>query len=335
LLDVILLAPIFVPEYLTVNRVVTQGLAYPCFLFIVAFLIHYLFLNHKRAIGWLLFTVFVGMLIRTQFFFVIPVLLLVFGYQWYCRKNRKIQVISVILVLMIPILVSLLQKTFNYLVHDKYVNISSTGAQVIIMPFYVSDAEDYKLYKDPKTQAYFKLMYKTATERELLDDFYKPLNDNVFHHFDYNFAHISYSLFSEEGRKFLNPDNPNSLDALIANDKFLMNMWLPLLFDNFWKCLDLFYKNLEHAFGGFYMIWLCVLLLFGSLYYWMKYKEKLAMLSFIFMILIFSNIVLICIVQHSIGRYMMYHQWMLPVLFILLLNEMNKRMKSNSDSKIS
>ncbi len=330
LLDVILLAPIFISEYLVVNRIVTQGLAYPCFLIISTFLIQYLFLKNNKAIVWLLIAVFIGALIRTQFFFSIPVLILVFGYQWYTTKEKKKLIVPIMVVVLIPLMVSILQKTFNYVIHDRYTNISSTGAQVMVLPFYVSDPEDYQVYDDPETQAYFKHMYEIALERKLLDDFYVPLNDNVFHHFDYNFAHISYGILSEEGRKFLKPFDPGSFDAMIANDKFLMDMWLPLLFDNFWKCLDLFYKNIEHAFGGFYMIWFCALLFIGSLYYWFRYQEKLALLALLMMLLTFSNIMLVCIVQHSIGRYMMYHQWFIPVLFILLLNEISKRLNTIS-----
>ncbi|WP_299443434.1 hypothetical protein [uncultured Aquimarina sp.] len=332
LIDVMLLAPIFIPEYLIVNRIVTQGLAYPCFLIITTFLIQYVFLNSRRTSVWLLLSVFAGLLIRTQFFFIIPVLLLVFGYQWYVTKNFRKFIVLIIALLLMPMTISLAQKTFNYVVHGRYINISSTGLQVMIMPFFVADAEDYKIYDDPKTQEYYKQMYQVAVDRKLLDDFYVPVNDNVFHHFDYNFVNISYGVFSKEGRKFLMPSNPDSHEALIANDKFLMDMWLPLLFDNFWKCLDLFYKNVAHAFGGFYMIWLSLLILIGALFIWKTYNEKLALLAFVLMLLTFSNILLICIVQHSIDRYMIYHQWMIPVLFILLLNEINKRVDNIPES---
>jgi len=325
LMDVIVLAPIFIPEYLTVNRIVTQGLAYPCFLVISAFLIQQIFLKKKKVLIWLLLSLFIGLLIRTQFFFVIPVLFLVFGYQCYVTKSYRKFLIPILFLLCMPMMISLLQKTFNYVVHGTYINISSTGLQVMIMPFFVADSEDYKIYDDPKTQEYYKHMYQVAVDRKLLDDFYVPVNDNVFHHFDYNFVNISYGILSQEGRKFLMPSNPDSHEALIANDRFLMDMWLPLLFDNFWKCLDLFYKNVAHAFGGFYMIWLSLLLLVGSLYVWKMYNEKLGLLAFIFMLFTFSNILLICIVQHSIGRYMIYHQWILPILFILLLNEIINR----------
>ncbi|SEL72252.1 hypothetical protein SAMN04487910_3175 [Aquimarina amphilecti] len=320
LIEVMLLAPVIIPEYLTVNRIVTQGLAYPCFLMISAFLIQYLFLSDKRMITLLFLSVFAGLLIRTQFFFILPILFLILVYRWYISKNFRQYLIPIIFLLLMPILVSVTQKTFHYVVHGKYINISSTGLQVMIMPFFVADEEDYQIYEDSKVQEYYKHMYSIAYERKLLDDFYMPVNDNVFHHFDYNFVNISYGVFSIEGRRFLMPSDPDSLEALIANDVILKRMWLPLLFDNFWKCVDLFYKNVAHAFGGFYMIWLCLLLLISSFYIWIKRKEKLGLLAFVFLLLTFSNVLLICVVQHSIGRYLIYHQWMLPVLFILLLD---------------
>ncbi|MDH7447839.1 hypothetical protein [Aquimarina sp. 2201CG14-23] len=325
LIDIILLAPIFVPEYLIVNRIVTQGLAYSSFLMMIAFLIQYLFTNKKRAIWWLIGSVFIGVLVRTQLMFVIPVLIFVYGYRWFTTKDSKRYVVPIVVILLLPVMVSLIQKTFNYVVHDRYTNISSTGLQVMIMPFFVADAEDYKVYDDRKTQEYYKHMYQVAKERKLLDDFYTPYNDNVFHYFDYNFVKISYGILSVEGRKFLRPSDPDSFEAFIENDKFLMSMWFPLVLDNFWKCIDLFYKNVEHGFGGFYMIWLYIILLIASLYFWKTNKEQLAILAFIFLILTICNILLVCAVQHSISRYMIYHQWMLPVLLVLLFNEIGKR----------
>lgn len=328
-MDVILLAPIVIPEFLTVNRIVTQGLAYPCFLVTTSFLIRFLFGSNKRDIFFLLISIFLMLLIRTQFFFVIPVLLIILLYKWYQTKNFKRYVSVIILLLCLPVFVSLSQKAFNYIVQGKYINISSTGLQIMIMPFFVADESDYKLYEDAKTREYYKKMYAIAYDRKLLDDFYVPLNDNVFHYFDYNFVNISYGVFSIEGRKFLMPSDPDSHDALIANDKMLVSMWFPLFIDNFWKCADLFYKNVEHAFGGFYMIWLSLLVLIGSLYLYCRCKEKLALFAFVCMLLTFSNIFLICVVQHSIPRYLIYHQWMLPVLFILLLDKFIKLKQLN------
>ncbi|KAA1242625.1 glycosyltransferase family 39 protein [Aquimarina sp. RZ0] len=331
LIDVILLAPVLIPEYLVVNRIVTQGLTYPFFLIIISFLLQTVFEKRKFSGWFLLISVFAGILTRTQFLFIVPVILLVLGYQWYLTRNLKKYVPLGIAFIAMPVLVSVIQKTFNYAVHDNYINISSTGLQVMIMPFFVADAEDYLLYKSPKTQAYYKQMYQTAVDRKLLDDFYKPVNDNVFHHFDYNFVNISYGVLSKKGRLFLRPSDPDSIEAMIENDKFLMDMWLPLLLDNFWKCLDLFYKNVEHAFGGFYMIWFYVLVFVFSGYSWRKYDDELALFSLLLMVLTFSNILLVCIVQHSIGRYMIYHQWFLPVLLILLFNRLLLLQKSKTN----
>ncbi len=324
-IDVILVAPIFIPEYLTVNKIVTQGLAYPFFLFVIAFLVQYFFLKQKKYIWFLLTAICLTMLVRTQFLFILPVLLLLMIYQWYSTKNHKRFIVPILVLVLMPFVISGIQKSFNYVVHGKYINISSTGLQVMILPFFVADADDYQIYDDPNTQAYYKHMYQIALDRKLLDDFYVPVNDNVFHHFDYNFVKISYGVLSLEGRKFLMPENPDSHEALIANDQFLMQMWLPLLLDNFWKCVDLFYKNIEHAFGGFYIMWLCILLLIASFYIWKEYKDRLALFSLIVLLLMFSNILLICMVQHSIGRYMIYHQWFIPVLFVILMDCILKR----------
>ncbi|WP_344930105.1 hypothetical protein [Aquimarina addita] len=327
LVDIILLAPILIPEYLIVNRIVTQGLAYPLFLVVIAFFIQGVFKKKKAFFILFILALVTIILVRTQFLFALPVFLLVLGYFWIMTKKHKLFGFLVLAIMIVPLVVSFTQKSFNYLVHDRYVNISSTGLQVMIMPLFVADADDYKLYKDTKTQNYYQYVYQEAVNMQLLDDFYIPSNDNVFHAFDYNYIFISYEILSKKGRVYLFPDDPDSIDSLIKNDKFLMTMWMPLLLDNFWKCVDLYYKNVEHAFGGFYMIWLCLLVLLFSMYIWRKYNNNLALFSCFLMLLTFSNILIICLVQHSIGRYLIYHQWMLPILLVLWFNEQFVKLK--------
>lgn len=327
LIDIILLAPILIPEYLIVNRIVTQGLAYPFFLVVIAFFIQGVFKKKKTSFILFVIALFGTMLVRTQFLFALPIFILVLGYFWFTTRKHKQYAFLILSLMLLPFAVSVVQKTFNYLVHDRFVNISSTGLQAMIMPLFVADAEDYQLYKDSKTRGYYQYVYQEAVNMKLLDDFYVPSNDNVFHAFDYNYIHISYGILAKKGRAYLYPDDPNSIDSLIKNDEFLMTLWMPLLLDNFWKCADLYYKNVEHAFGGFYMIWLCLLLMMISGYIWKKSKNKLALFSCLLMLLTFSNILIICIVQHSIGRYLIYHQWMLPVLLVIWFNEQYVRLK--------
>ncbi|MDY8136427.1 hypothetical protein [Aquimarina sp. 2201CG5-10] len=334
LLDIILLAPLFIPQFLVANRIVSQGLSYPFFLLIIAFFIEGIFEKKRRSFWYMLLALFVGLLVRTQFFFIIPVLMLVLGYFWKVKKGFRLYGRPLLVLIAIPIIASLVDKTFHYAVSDRFVSTAHTGVQMMTMPLFVADPEDYKVYDDLETQEYFKYVYKTAVDKKITDDYYVPaFGDNVYQYFHYNYVNISYVVLSKEGRQFLMPSDPNSVDALIMNDKFLISMWFPLFWDNLAKCIDLFYKNVKHALGGFYMMLVYLMVLIGSLIIWIKRGEKLALFSLVLMLLVFSNVVLVCLVEHSIDRFMMYQHWMLPVLLVLLYNKiiLDKNKESLTD----
>ncbi|WP_247672748.1 hypothetical protein [Aquimarina sp. MMG016] len=233
---------------------------------------------------------------------------------------------------MLPILISLVDRTYHYVVTGYFVNTSNTGVQIVSMPMFVADVGDYKIYDDTKKQEYFKYVYKKAVDRKVTKEFYvsNKLNDNEYRHFHDNYAHLSFGVLSLKGREFLNPDNPESHEAIIENNKLLVSMWLPLFYDNFSECIRLFYNNIIHAFGGFHMLFLHLLILISSITLYIKYERDITLFSSILMLYVFCNVLLVCLVEHSISRFFLYSNWMLPVLFVLLINKYAFVNKKNS-----
>jgi len=324
-LDVVLLSPLFISDFLVANRITSEALAYPLMLLIVTYLMEGLFAKRSVFFKYMLFALFIGLAVRTQFFFILPVLVVVLGYFLITTRSFRLYGWGLLFVLFMPLFVSIVDKTFHYAVVGRFENTSNTGVQVITIPFYVADKEDYLVYEDKNIQEYFKYVYKQALDSTVLDDFYKPkFNDNVYRHFHDNYARLSFEVLSIKGRGFLNPSEPDNVDTIIGNNKLLISMVLPLFWDNFSKCVDLYFKNIIHAFGGLHILWLYLMVAIGTLLIWLKKKNKIALFSFILMLLAFSNISIVCMVEHSLDRFMIYHRWMLPVVFILLLNEIYK-----------
>jgi len=335
-LDLIFILPLLIPGLLISNKITSEALAYPIFLLIIVFFIRGFLEKKRKSLLYGIILLFVGLLLRAQFFFVLPPVIIFILYQLYVTRNFRNFGMPLLLVFLIPVLVSLVDKTFHFVVSDKFESTSNTGVQVMTIPFFVSEKNDYKIYEEKRTQDYFKYVYQKAEEMKVIDDYYKKrYNDNVYNFFHQNYARLSYGVLSLKGREFLYPNQLKSADAIIGNNKLLISMTLPLVLQNFWKCLDLYFKNILHAFRGVYFFVFYILLLISSLVLWMKTKAKLAFLALFFTLITFCNIGLVCLLEHSIDRFMMYHQWMLPVLFVIVLNEVYTRMSGDSDPKIS
>ncbi len=335
-LDVILLSPLFISGILVANRITSEAFAYPLMLLIVSFFTEWLFTKRKIFFYYLFVTLFISIAVRTQLFFILPVLVVVLAYFLITTKSFRLYGWTLLFILLMPLFVSITDKTFHYAVIGKFENTSNTGVQLITIPFFVADKEDYLVYEDEKTQEYFKYVYKHAMDSRVLDDFYESkFVDNVYRHFHYNYADLSYRVLSIRGREFLNPSDPGNVDTIIENNKLLISMTLPLFWDNFSKCVDLYFKNIIHAFGGFQILWLHLLALIGAVLIWLKKQSKIALFSSILMLLVFSNVLMVCMVEHSLDRFMIYHRWMLPVIFVLLLNEIFKKKIDQKNYKLA
>ncbi|WP_299218545.1 hypothetical protein [uncultured Aquimarina sp.] len=333
-LDLVLLSPLLIPSLLVANRITTEALAYPIFILIIVLFLRGFLEQSQRYLIYCCIAVFFGLLVRTQLFFILPVFVIILLYQLYKTRRFKLFGIPLFLVLLIPILVSLVDKSFHFAVHNQFENTSNTGVQVAMIPFFVADREDYKVFEEKKVQDYYKYLYDNAVQVKMLDEYYTPkYGDNVYHYFHDNYATLSYGVLSLKGREFLHPMSPESVDAIIENDKLLTSMVIPLFFQNFSKCVDLYFKNVIHAFRGMYSFLFYLILLIGSLVFWLKASNKIAFFTAFVACITFSNIALVCLVEHSLDRYMFYHQWMLPVLLILMLNEISKRLSHTSASE--
>ncbi len=320
-LDVILLVALWIPHLTIANKITTEAVSYPLFLWCLYFFVNgILFKKYKQFAGALI-VVYILIQMRTQFFFILPVFVLLLVYEAWRSKAYKTIGMYLGLLFLLPLLISLADKSFHYLVSDRFESTSNTGVQILTLPFFVSEAADYKVFETEVQQSHFKQLHAYAVERKMLDDFYEPIyGDTKYHYFHDHYTSLSFGVLSEKGRALLYPDAPKSIDALIANNKLLMKMTIPLLLDNFWEVLELFYYNCIHAFRSVYSLLLALLVFIGGLFFWIKSDSKIAFLGVLFMGLTFCNIILVCMVVHSLYRYMFYHQWMLAVLVVLCMD---------------
>ncbi|UZO81140.1 hypothetical protein NBT05_01360 [Aquimarina sp. ERC-38] len=323
--SVILLVPFWDPGILVANRIVSEALAYPTFLIWLGIGLSLLHTYQGRKLFYFFTVLFILISLRPQFFFILPVLVISLLYALSIRiAKKKIIYTSLLIVLLLPVALKLFEKSYHYAMRGEFVSTANTGVQIMAMPFFVADQGDFDIYKEPLKQNYFKYVYQKADSARVLQNYYKAsFDDTSYHHLHKNYADLSFGILSKKGRFFLGKEDSESQRILIKNNDLLIAMWLPLVLDNFLKFTRIFFQNLLNAFDGYILFFLHVLLL---LYYTSQvviHRKRNTKDSFmlILFLLLFSNAVLVCLVEHSIDRYFIYTRWILAFAIITFIQQ--------------
>ena len=154
-----LILPIF-SGIKSANLILSEAIAYPLYLFIIGNIV--LGINLKQNKNFYL------ILVRGQFLFLIPILLIAVFLTYdniFFNKKNLILIFSIIAV---PFLAVSADIIFHKLRHNQAVTTPWTGLQVITIPFFVSDKDDYLVFENKDQQDYFKFVYAKLEEKKLL-----------------------------------------------------------------------------------------------------------------------------------------------------------------------
>ena len=136
--------------------IVTESIAFPVFLLTSVWLFKGIL---KRDYKFLLVSMLLNVglvLIRGQFLFLYPVFFLALAYIfWFNKQFRTFLKYTVILILFF-ISGQILDKTYHFIKHDKFVSTPFAGSELAANAFYVAKEGDYKLFNDLKTQEVVK-----------------------------------------------------------------------------------------------------------------------------------------------------------------------------------
>lgn len=323
-LFLVLLIPYWDPGILVANKIVSEGIAYPTFLIWLGLCIRLVKNFNNRTVLYFFTTLFLLISLRPQFNFILPVLVIALLFGWAIGIFKKIIFGGLLIILLFPLILGVFEKSYHFAMRGEFTGTANTGVQIMSLPLFIADKEDYAIYDDKVKQAYFKHIYQKADEAKLLQRYYQPsFDDTQYHHLHQNYAELSFGVLSIEGRKFLNPAAVDAQKTLVKNNQLLIAMWMPLVLDNFGQFLKIFLLNIVNAFDGYLSLLIHLLLLLYFLWDW-KYRQDGKSLAMIFLfLLLISNMLLVCLVEHSIDRYFIYTRWMLPFAFLVIIYERN------------
>lgn len=318
----------YVYNHRLANNYLSEALTYSLYLLVTLFFLEGLILKSVRSLWISIPILAILLMFRSQFLFMVPVALLIILWLALRHKDKKNYVSIGLAFIVLPLLTSLLDKTFHYLKHGYFVNTPWTGIPLITPAFYVSDEQDYQLYESEFEQQFFKSIHSQLIKRNLNIHHLKEdgINDETTFYI-LHFSKISNETLFDYGKTLLGKEMSES-QKFIALDALTKEMVLPLVLDNFGLWCKLYIKNIVNAFGtSKYMLLYVILLLFGLVGMIKKDMDGYKVISLL-SILTFGNIALVALGMHTIKRFTFYNDWVVFLIVFILLDTYMKQKKS-------
>lgn len=320
----ILLLP-YVSELAIGNRVLSEGLSYPLYLASLTVLFQVFVRDQPVHSLLIITTLFVLLLTRTQFIFVVPVAIFVYGRLFY--RNRKVKKALLVgcLIIILPLLTTLADKSYHALNHGHFVSTPWTGIHLLTPAIFTADESDIDLYKDPMERAYFKEMFSILKKEGL----------NVNHKIDPHepdidiyvkqYSDIANGTLFYKGLPLINGGTYDE-NAKISNQEFiaidhLTKVMTPaLIWDNKVDWLKLYVMNFIHGFGtlSYLMVYLIIFIAGGIAF--LKTATPLTKAVVLFTGCVLANMAVISIGMHTIHRFTFYNDWVIFLIIFLLIH---------------
>jgi O-antigen ligase len=320
----VLLLP-FVTGLKIANNVLTESISYTLYLIIVAKFMSFFISKNKKELYYSLLILALLLITRYQFIYLIPVALGLLFWVSYVEKSLKKQLLLIVLFITLPLMASLIDRTYHKAVHGHFVSTPWTGMNMITLPFFVSDAEDEALFEDATEKQFFQnTHHDLVTSQMNINNFDATVFPTPTQFYIGQFANIAMGPIYKNGVAVLDT-------SLTENEKFIelnqmtSNMTMPLLWDNFSKWKHIYIQNAIHGFGGFKNLLLYLLIAFYSIYMLWKRKEKIYKVLGLISIVLIANVLIVAIGMHAVIRFTFYNDWVLFLTIFVLLTSLNKK----------
>ncbi|MEM6719535.1 MAG: hypothetical protein AAF611_09485 [Bacteroidota bacterium] len=321
---VILLLP-FVLGLKIANNILTESISYSLYLILVAKFISFFISKEAKELYYSLPILALLLIIRYQFVYLIPIALGLIFWVHYPQRTLKKQALLIVLFLALPLMTSLVDRTYHKFVHGHFVSTPWNGMNLITAPFFVSDAEDKVLFDDPIEREFFKNTHYNLIEENMninnldLSTFPTPTQFYIG-----RFADITMGPIFKNGKEVLG-DSLTEAERFIKLETMTSSMVKPLIFDNFSKWKRIYIRNAIHGFGGIKNVLLYVLIAVFSWVILLKREQLEYKVLGLSSLLLIANVLIVAIGMHAVIRFTFYNDWVLFLTIFVLLNSLNKK----------
>ncbi|WP_034059937.1 hypothetical protein [Lacinutrix jangbogonensis] len=310
--------------YYSVNKILSESLAFPLVLVLVTLLFQTLIGNSFKALFKAILVLFFLQFLRGQFIIFIPIVILIAIYIIYYTKKITKGTLAIALLVLIPVLISFSERVYNKIVIDQYKNYAMTYVHFISAPFYIASSDDVSVFETEEEKAFFNRTFSQLEEQEITIEFgYESVAPYMF--FERNFTKICNATVHQYNMDYYRDKGLNEFEQQYKVDELTTKMFLPLLKANFKSWVKHVRRSFTKGVGGKAIFLMLLLILACSSWLFVKSKDYRFAFLILAITLKFANNVVIAMVVHSIERYTYYFDWIIFAALILLFNPLIKK----------
>lgn len=326
----ILLAP-YIFDIKIGNKVLSEALAYPLFLVVIAQLFEALIRKSNRALAIALPWLFLLLTVRAQFLFLVPIGLGITFLIYREKRQLKPLMVGLALWLVLPFFNNLVDRTYHQIQHGHFVRTPWQGIHLMAPAMFVAQPEDIDLFEDETQREYFRQMHNSLVVKKLHIDHPNPFHWDPVVIYVYEFAEIANSTLFAEGKDIIAPGK-DRYQTFIEVDRVTGQMAPILVKDNFKRWFRIYRGNFVHGIGNSAITLALLLLLFYGLYSMLKRSDRNLDCATLALLLLFGNLAIVSLGMHTINRFVFYNQWVFLFLLVLWIQSrqtQKKRHKTN------
>jgi hypothetical protein len=285
------------------NGIMSEAIAYPLFLLLIADLLSGL--KQVRFAPWvrvLLWTMLL-MLTRRQFFFLYPALTLALVYLLTRPGWRKRGTWLLALFVGSIVMTQLLEYSIQYARDRHFASIPLTGFQLVTGALFVSQPEDGALMPDPVQREVFERCHELLDERGLLLDVSQAAPQAL----DLSETEFFRAAYVGIGWQTLKPVMTElGVSDWYRRDEMASSMYRILVRAHFKSYLRLYRLRFVEAVGGMLQLVFLIVLAALAAGASIKGRELLSSSLFLLVILHLGNLALITMAEPVLARYSAY-----------------------------
>ena len=308
--------------YQVINNILSESLAYPFLLVVLAISMKYYKLGDIKYIGTLWILCYLLFLTRIQFVIVLPFLCLILIYHYKKIYKSFLAIIFTVGLLSSPFLAKQTETLYYKFVLKENIAYSMTFVHLISAPFFVSDVSDALLFEKPEERDFFIRTKQSLDNKNLNLAYCHNNREDEFDYYQKNFTKICNASIHEENMDYYKSLGISFFDQHRKVSQYTKNIFYPLLKAHFKLWLKIVLKGFKKGLHGSQGILIIGLVMLGSLLLYFHHEKDFA-LFFLWVIGIKLMLHLfIAISVHSVHRYLFYFDWVIPVFLILLIDKL-------------
>lgn len=306
------------------GNISTEPLSYAFFLLFIKFLLEAILESKEKSLLISYGLLIVLVLIRGQFYFLYPVVIVVLLFLFFKNHEWKFLLKYLSYFIIIIIISNLLDKTYHYIRHDKFVGTPFTGLQLVSDALYVSKLSDSIAFDGVNKEMYIKIYQKITDQGLTLESLNKKSPSEIIFHYNHAYNEISHrNAKVVVGSYFENSEDINYWKKI---DETTIEMSKKLISKNPIKFLKLYvYDILRNGFlSNVFLIFFVIVLIYSMSFIYKSPNSELYVFLVLASLMVIFNYLLVALVEPILDRYSFYSSIIYFTSLFIIVSKINK-----------